>query len=132
MGAKALISCGVSGQASARWLAPSSKSSHFKSALNNFLRSDYFVITMNSMSVKLKIVQIGNSQGVRLPKLLLAQCGIKKEVEVEAVDGAIVLRPIKKLRAGWDLSFAEMAKQGDDTLLIPALENSFDESDWQW
>jgi antitoxin MazE len=84
------------------------------------------------MSIKLKIVQIGNSHGVRLPKLLLAQCGIKKEVEVEAIDGVITLRPTKKLRAGWEDAFVEMANRGDDKLLIPTVESTFDESEWQW
>ena len=84
------------------------------------------------MSVKLKIVQIGNSQGIRLPKLLLAQCGIKNEVEVEAVDGTIVLRPTKKPRAGWAESFAEMAKHSSDALILPDIKNDFDEGEWEW
>lgn len=84
------------------------------------------------MSVKLKIVQIGNSHGVRLPKPLLVQCGIKKEVEVEAIEGAIILRPVKKLRAGWNEAFVQMATRGDDALLIPTIESSFDEGEWEW
>lgn len=85
------------------------------------------------MSMKLKVVPIGNSQGVRLPKPLLEQCGIQKEVEVEAVEGMIVLRPIqKKVRQGWEKSFQEMANHGDDQLLLEEVENAFDESDWQW
>jgi antitoxin MazE len=85
------------------------------------------------MSVKLKVVQIGNSQGIRLPKPLLEQCGIKKEVEAEAVEGVIVLRPIKKKhRKGWDEAFKEMSRQGDDQLLMGEGGSDFDESDWQW
>lgn len=85
------------------------------------------------MSVKLKVVQIGNSQGIRLPKPLLDQCGIKKEVEVEAIDGVIMLRPIKKkVRKGWDEAFQEMARQGDDRLLMGEGGSEFDESDWKW
>ena len=84
------------------------------------------------MNVKLKIVQIGNSQGLRLPKLLLEQCGIKKEVEAEAVDGAIILRPLSKgHRKGWDQAFLEMSKQGDDKI-SPEILIDFDESQWQW
>ena len=85
------------------------------------------------MSVKLKVVQIGNSQGIRLPKPLLEQCGIRKEVEVEAIEGVIVLRPIKKKhRKGWDEAFSEMSKHGDDKLLMAECSTEFDESDWQW
>ena len=84
------------------------------------------------MSVKLKIVQIGNSQGLRLPKPLLEQCGIKKEVEAEVVDRAIILRPFSKgHRKGWDKAFLEMSKQGDDKVLDD-IHNDFDENEWQW
>jgi Growth regulator len=85
------------------------------------------------MSVKLKVVQIGNSQGIRLPKPLLEQCGIKKEVEVEAIEGVIVLRPIKKKhRKGWDEAFQEMSRQNQDKLLMGEGGSTFDESEWQW
>lgn len=85
------------------------------------------------MSVKLKVVQIGNSQGIRLPKPLLEQCGIRREVEVEAIEGVIVLRPIKKKhRNGWDKAFQEMSRQGDDQLLMGEGGSEFDRSDWQW
>lgn len=84
------------------------------------------------MSAKLKIIQIGNSQGVRLPKPLLAQCGIKKEVEVEAIDGAIVLRAVRRNRSGWEESFSKMSKLGDDGLLIPEQESDFDNNEWEW
>lgn len=85
------------------------------------------------MSVKLKVVQIGNSQGIRLPKPLLEQCGIRKEVEVEAIEGVIILRPIKKKhRKGWEEAFQEMSRHGDDKLLMSESGSKFDESDWQW
>jgi antitoxin MazE len=85
------------------------------------------------VSIRLKVVQIGNSQGIRLPKLLLAQCGIKKEVEAEAIEGTIVLRPAKKsARKGWDQAFLEMAQQGDDQLLATPESTAFDESEWEW
>ena len=84
------------------------------------------------MSVKLKIVQIGNSQGLRLPKPMLEQCGIKKEVEAEAIDGAIILRPFTKgHRKGWDCAFSEMSKRQDDKLLDTHLTD-FDGSEWEW
>jgi antitoxin MazE len=83
--------------------------------------------------MKLKVVQIGNSQGIRIPKLMLAECGIKKEVEAEAIEGVIVLKPIqKRRRKNWGQAFKEMASLSDDKLLMPDLETSFDGSDWQW
>lgn len=85
------------------------------------------------MSVRLKIVQIGNSQGIRLPKPLLEQCQISKEVEAEVRDGVIILRSVKKKhRQGWAVAFKEMTSHSDDKLLLGDLQNEFDESDWQW
>jgi antitoxin MazE len=87
-----------------------------------------------SLSLKLKVVRIGNSQGIRLPKPLLAECGIQQEVEVEVIDGTLVLRPTKNKapRQGWAKAFSEMSKCGDDSLLMSENPSQFDESDWQW
>jgi hypothetical protein len=41
--------------------------------------------------------------------------------------------PARGLREGWDQAFAEMAKRGDDRLLLPDnLYSSFDETEWEW
>ena len=64
-----------------------------------------------------RIVRIGNSQGIRIPKLLLEQTGLSGEVEISVQDGSLVIRPAMPPRAGWDAAFQEMAKRGDDVLL---------------
>lgn len=84
--------------------------------------------------MKAKIITIGNSQGIRLPKPLLEESGIKGEVEVTVEDTSIVIRPVRKPRAGWEAAFAKMAERGDDALLdgdAPSL-SSWDEKEWQW
>ncbi|HEX4773953.1 MAG TPA: hypothetical protein VH234_00335 [Candidatus Saccharimonadales bacterium] len=43
-----------------------------------------------------KIIRIGNSRGVRLPKLLLDESGLGTEVEVIAKAGEIRIVPAKK------------------------------------
>jgi len=70
--------------------------------------------------MKTRIVKIGNSKGVRIPKLLLEQTGLTGEVEISAEADAIIIRPARKPRAGWAKAFQEMARQGDDTLLDDA------------
>ncbi|WP_460907493.1 AbrB/MazE/SpoVT family DNA-binding domain-containing protein [Spirosoma areae] len=56
--------------------------------------------------MKIPIRRIGNSQGVLLPRLLLQQVGIENEVDMQVVDDAIFLRPIKSNpRADWDKLF---------------------------
>ena len=84
--------------------------------------------------MKAKIITIGNSQGIRIPKPLLEESGIKGEVEVTVEDTSIVIRPVRKPRAGWDAAFAKMSERGDDALLdgdAPSL-SSWDEQEWQW
>jgi antitoxin MazE len=84
--------------------------------------------------MKTKIVRIGNSQGLRLPRPLLDLAGFATdaEVEVHARAGELVVRPLHGVRAGWAAAFARMAREGDDTLLDPPAATAFDESDWQW
>ena len=51
--------------------------------------------------MKTKIIRIGNSKGIRLPKPLLEQVGLVSEVDLEVRDGALVISPAEPLRAGW-------------------------------
>jgi antitoxin MazE len=88
------------------------------------------------MVVRQRIVKIGNSRGVRLPASMLAEAHLAEgdEVEVRAEVGQIVLRPIKRPRAGWAEQFAEMARQGDDTLLDAEYltPSEWDQTEWEW
>ena len=84
--------------------------------------------------MKTRIVPIGNSQGVRIPKPLLEQTGLSGEVEISAEDNALVIRPAKRPRASWAAAFREMARRGDDALLdgeAPSLSD-WDEGEWEW
>jgi antitoxin MazE len=84
--------------------------------------------------MKTRIITIGNSQGIRLPKPLLEESGIAGEVEVTIEDFSLVIRSANKPRAGWEAAFAKMAERGDDALLdgdAPSLTN-WDEREWQW
>jgi antitoxin MazE len=83
--------------------------------------------------MKTRIVPIGNSQGIRIPKLLLEQTGLSGEVEISAEGGALVIRPVKRPRAGWAAAFQDMARRGDDALLddAPSLSD-WDEGEWEW
>lgn len=67
--------------------------------------------------MKTRIVRIGNSRGVRIPKLLLDQVGLTDDVEISAENDALVIRPARVPRAGWDEAFRAMAERGDDVLL---------------
>ena len=84
------------------------------------------------MAIRTKLVPIGNSRGIRLPAALLATIGATTELDLDLVDGTLVLRPVRAVREGWEQAFAEMAETGEDQLLDDYFPNSFDESEWQW
>ncbi len=79
-----------------------------------------------------KIIAIGNSQGIRIPKAIVEQCGFKNSVEMKVVEGSLVLTPIKKIREGWAESFQTMAANGDDELLIDDALPTVEDEDWEW
>jgi antitoxin MazE len=51
--------------------------------------------------MKASLIRIGNSQGVRLPRAMIAQAGLGSMIEIEVADGAIVIRPATVVREGW-------------------------------
>ena len=84
--------------------------------------------------MKTRIVRIGNSQGVRIPKPLLELTRLHGEVEISAEDDALVIRPTKKPRTGWSATFEEMARHGEDIPLdeiAPTLSH-WDQDEWEW
>lgn len=84
-----------------------------------------------SPSVKARIVAIGNSQGVRIPKPLLEQAGLVGDVELRAESGRIVIAAVRAPRAGWAKAAAELHARGKDGLLdTPA--PAFDAEEWEW
>lgn len=86
------------------------------------------------MAVAARIVPIGNSQGVRIPKALLEQSGLGEQVELEAGENVIIIRRAVAPRAGWADAFAAMAEAGDDAPLdlTEGPGNEFDALEWQW
>jgi antitoxin MazE len=84
--------------------------------------------------MRVRLVKIGNSQGVRIPKPLLDQTGIGEDVELEVSESQIILRPISNPRPGWEAGFKTMAKKGHDALIIGenTFAHSWDEEEWQW
>ena len=84
--------------------------------------------------MRTRIVRIGNSQGVRIPKPLLEEVGLPEEVEMTVVKNTIVIAPALHPRQGWAQAFREMAERGDDALIdAEAVEESdWDRDEWQW
>ncbi len=81
---------------------------------------------------KTRIVRIGNSRGIRVPKDLLDQAQLPDVVEPQAERGRLVVRSAHGPRAGWAAAAKAMHVQGDDRLLDPQNRTRLEEKDWQW
>lgn len=84
--------------------------------------------------MKTNIVAIGNSQGVRIPKILLEQSKLSGEVELEVCGESIVIKPARKPREGWGEMFRKaLAEDGEDEEFFGEdVTNRFDEEEWEW
>ena len=84
--------------------------------------------------MRASIVRIGNSHGIRIPKVVLEQTQLSGEVELEVEDQKIVISHVRKSREGWERQFKLMAEKGDDKLLDVGLVglSSWDEEEWEW
>jgi antitoxin MazE len=78
--------------------------------------------------MKIPIIQIGNSKGLRLKKSILERYNIKNTVELIFEKGQIILRPTKEPRQGWDEAFQQMHENEDDQLLM---DDVFEEEDFE-
>ena len=82
--------------------------------------------------MKARLIRIGNSRGIRLPKPLLEEAGLADEVELRAREGAILISPPRSTRAGWEPAARALAARGGGALLDPPPATRFDEEDWRW
>lgn len=82
--------------------------------------------------MKTRIVQIGNSQGVRIPKPIIAAAGLEQDVEFRIVDSGLLIANARLPRAGWGEASARMREADDDRLLDPIRESDFDATEWNW
>ena len=86
--------------------------------------------------MKANLIKIGNSRGIRIPKTVLDECNFGETVEIIVKNHTLILKPARKPREGWEESFKEMAKNGDDQLDdlkdFREFNNEWDEKEWEW
>jgi len=80
--------------------------------------------------MKVGIVRIGNSRGVRLPKAMLEQCGFGDEAELSVEGRKLVLAPADAPRAGWAAAFAADPDDGSDAEWLEASLGA--DEGWEW
>lgn len=107
-----------------------------RTELRSVPQCNYIVVTFRSLVTlimsKTRIVRIGNSQGVRIPKPLLEQAGLEGEVQLYAEEGRIVIAAIRQVRAGWATAAQAMHARGEDHLLDAPTATRFDSEEWEW
>lgn len=87
-------------------------------------------------TIKTRIIRIGNSRGIRIPKILLEQAHLSEdeEVELELKQNQIIVRPTREMRHGWESAFKVMVEHDNENLLdgeeLKATE--WDEEEWEW
>ena len=84
------------------------------------------------MTTKTRIVKIGNSRGIRVPKVLLDQAQLPDEVELHAEPGRIVVQATRRPRAGWAKAAQAMRNRGEDASLDEPTVTRFDREEWEW
>lgn len=86
------------------------------------------------MAIRTKLVRVGNSQGLRIPKSIRDQCGFDATVELSVENGALIVRSVADPRAGWDEALKEMHARGDDALpdWESATTTTWDDEEWEW
>ncbi len=85
-----------------------------------------------NMMIRSKVVKIGNSRGIRIPRTVLEQAGLTDEVEMTVEGNKLIIQAFRQPRQGWEDRFAEMAKQGDDQLLDEVSPTQWDDEEWTW
>ncbi|OFW25744.1 MAG: hypothetical protein A3H97_01950 [Acidobacteria bacterium RIFCSPLOWO2_02_FULL_65_29] len=68
----------------------------------------------SSRNIELKVVLIGNSRGVRLPKAVLDKYAIRDAVVVEEREEGLLLRSKQDKRLSWEDTYKEMARERED------------------
>ena len=79
-------------------------------------------------TIDAKIVPIGNSKGVRIPKALLQKYGLKNSLLIEETEKGLLLRNKEESKLSWEETFKAMADEKEqwdnfDATLLDGLED---------
>ena len=83
--------------------------------------------------MKIELVRIGNSRGIRIPKPIIEQCGFGDTAELRVEKDRLIIAPGRAPREGWNEAFSAAGSAANDDLLLDDLPpNQFDREDWRW
>ena len=82
--------------------------------------------------MKVNIISIGNSKGIRIPRAILEQCNLNDEALIEVKNNVLFIKPVKKKpRKGWEKAFKSMHDRKEDALFIDDTAD-IEIKDWVW
>lgn len=65
--------------------------------------------------MNLKLIQVGNSRGIRLPKKLIAKYKLDTGISIEEKDEGILIKPlVKDKKLSWEDTYKEIANENED------------------
>jgi antitoxin MazE len=77
--------------------------------------------------MKVELVRIGNSRGIRIPKPILEQCGFEHAVELRIENDRLVIAQAHLPREGWEEAFRAAGPSTHDEVPLDTLPaNQFD------
>jgi antitoxin MazE len=81
-----------------------------------------------------KLIKIGNSFGIRIPKSLIQQYDLSNSIEIDPTEKGILIKPKKGSREGWEEQFAAAIKENSqpEGELLEGFTDEFTEEEWQW
>jgi antitoxin MazE len=82
--------------------------------------------------MKTRLIRIGNSRGIRLPKPIIDELGLTDEVVMELRADSLVIRPSLAARSGWAEAAEGLASDGEARLLDPPAATRFEDREWTW
>lgn len=83
--------------------------------------------------MRIELVRVGNSRGIRIPKSLIEHCGLGDTVELYVERDRLIIAADRPARHGWKEAFSASVPSPGDPLLLGSLpQNEFDREEWTW
>jgi antitoxin MazE len=83
--------------------------------------------------MRVELIRVGNSRGLRIPKFLIEQCGFGSGVELRIENDRLVMVPDHRPRQGWEEAFRRAGESAKDEVLLGTIpRNEFDHNEWRW
>lgn len=82
-----------------------------------------------------RLIRVGNSQGIVLPKTLLRQYHLSGSVDLRPTPEGLLITPVvQPARQGWEaqMQAAQAAGQEPEGELLEGFSDAFEDTEWQW